>query len=70
VVGEVGLEPTKAYASGFTVRPLCRSGHSPKRVILSTEGGLYRSSGIRLRCPRNPWTNSTWKTTWKSERVL
>ena len=29
VVGEVGLEPTKASASGFTVRPLCRSGHSP-----------------------------------------
>ena len=29
VVGEVGLEPTKAYASGFTVRPLCHSGHSP-----------------------------------------
>src|SRR5260221_5275136 len=33
VVGEVGLEPTKAYASGFTVRPLCRSGHSPKRAV-------------------------------------
>jgi hypothetical protein len=31
VVGEVGLEPTKASASGFTVRPLCRSGHSPVR---------------------------------------
>jgi hypothetical protein len=30
VVGEVGLEPTKASASGFTVRPLCHSGHSPK----------------------------------------
>ena len=29
VVGEAGLEPAKAYASGFTVRPLCRSGHSP-----------------------------------------
>src|SRR5215218_1071205 len=29
LVGEVGLEPTKASASGFTVRPLCRSGHSP-----------------------------------------
>jgi hypothetical protein len=29
MVGEVGLEPTKAYASGFTVRPLCHSGHSP-----------------------------------------
>src|SRR6516225_6878185 len=29
VVGEVGLDPTKASASGFTVRPLCRSGHSP-----------------------------------------
>jgi hypothetical protein len=31
LVGEVGLEPTKASASGFTVRPLCRSGHSPAR---------------------------------------
>ena len=31
VVGEVGLEPTKAYARGFTVRPLCHSGHSPAR---------------------------------------
>src|SRR5258708_39908203 len=31
VVGEVGLEPTKAYARGFTVPPLCRSGHSPSR---------------------------------------
>jgi hypothetical protein len=30
MVGEVGLEPTKASASGFTVRPLCHSGHSPK----------------------------------------
>src|ERR1700722_15780195 len=30
LVGEVGLEPTKAYASGFTVRPLCHSGHSPR----------------------------------------
>ena len=29
MVGEVGLEPTKALASGFTVRPLCHSGHSP-----------------------------------------
>ena len=29
VVGEAGLEPAKAYASGFTVRPLCHSGHSP-----------------------------------------
>src|ERR1700688_2945853 len=29
MVGEVGLEPTKAKANGFTVRPLCRSGHSP-----------------------------------------
>ena len=29
LVGEVGLEPTKAFASGFTVRPLCHSGHSP-----------------------------------------
>ena len=29
MVGEVGLEPTKAFASGFTVRPLCHSGHSP-----------------------------------------
>src|SRR5687767_1360461 len=32
VVGEAGLEPAKAYASGFTVRPLCRSGHSPQRA--------------------------------------
>src|SRR6266700_7468337 len=33
LVGEVGLEPTKASASGFTVRPLCRSGHSPEPRI-------------------------------------
>src|SRR3974390_2534003 len=34
LVGEVGLEPKKAAASGFTVRPLCRSGHSPvSRVV-------------------------------------
>src|SRR5262249_23748608 len=32
VVEEVGLEPTKADASGFTVRPLCHSGHSSKRA--------------------------------------
>src|ERR1700741_2817140 len=31
VVGEVGLEPTKAYARGFTAPPLCRSGHPPSR---------------------------------------
>src|SRR5947209_1401505 len=35
MVGEVGLEPTKASASGFTVRPLCRSGHSPERLTTS-----------------------------------
>src|ERR1700710_1774547 len=29
VVGEAGLEPAKAYARGFTVPPLCHSGHSP-----------------------------------------
>src|SRR6202008_4138864 len=32
VVGEVGLEPAKAYARGFTVPPLCHSGHSPSRA--------------------------------------
>src|ERR1700741_5559677 len=32
VVGEAGLEPAKAYASGFTVRPLCHSGHSPSAL--------------------------------------
>ena len=35
MVGEVGLEPTKASASGFTVRPLCHSGHSPKMDMRS-----------------------------------
>jgi hypothetical protein len=34
MVGEVGLEPTKASASGFTVRPLCRSGHSPACAVV------------------------------------
>lgn len=29
LVGPAGLEPAKASASGFTVRPLCRSGHRP-----------------------------------------
>ena len=38
VVGEVGLEPTKASASGFTVRPLCRSGHSPATTFAGTTG--------------------------------
>src|SRR3990167_415116 len=33
MVGEVGLEPTKAYARGFTVPPLCHSGHSPKHAM-------------------------------------
>ena len=33
VVGEVGLEPTKADAKGFTVPPLCHSGHSPARGL-------------------------------------
>ena len=27
IVGQAGLEPAKANASGFTVRPLCHSGH-------------------------------------------
>ena len=27
MVGQAGLEPAKAYASGVTVRPLCHSGH-------------------------------------------
>ncbi len=39
VVGEVGLEPTKAYASGFTVRPLCHSGHSP--IGSATLAGIH-----------------------------
>jgi hypothetical protein len=44
LVGEVGLEPTKASASGFTVRPLCRSGHSPavSRCILTDTYGANR----------------------------
>lgn len=33
MVGEVGLEPTKADAKGFTVPPLCHSGHSPARGL-------------------------------------
>lgn len=32
MVGEAGLEPAKAQASGFTVRPLCHSGHSPEKL--------------------------------------
>src|SRR5262245_63891318 len=57
VVGEVGLEPTKASASGFTVRPLCRSGHSPepriradawsRRVMGSALGGVNRAKSAR-----------------------
>ena len=31
LVGEVGLRTYEGLASGFTVRPLCRSGHSPAR---------------------------------------
>src|SRR5215471_10648732 len=46
VVGEVGLEPTTAYASGFTVRPLCRSGHSPSRGAW-----IFRTSRNRPSAP-------------------
>ena len=59
VVGEVGLEPTKAYASGFTVRPLCRSGHSPARAFRAPcalpvktarrSRPLSRTKSLRLR---------------------
>src|SRR3569623_1011098 len=44
VVGEVGLEPTKAYARVFTVPPLCRSGHSPSRSEPSQD---RRTKGFR-----------------------
>ena len=44
MVGEVGLEPTKASASGFTVRPLCRSGHSPATGFA---GARSRQAGPR-----------------------
>src|SRR5262245_6719200 len=57
LVGEVGLEPTKASASGFTVRPLCRSGHSPEPripadawsrwVMGSALGGVNRAKSAR-----------------------
>jgi hypothetical protein len=61
MVGEVGLEPTKAYASGFTVRPLCHSGHSPsvssrvltvrdlktKRTPRRGRGSVARFMGMR-----------------------
>ena len=42
VVGEAGLEPAKADASGFTVRPLCHSGHSPKRAVQGSEASESR----------------------------
>ncbi len=32
MVGEVGLRTYEGLASGFTVRPLCRSGHSPNAL--------------------------------------
>src|SRR5262245_50502728 len=47
-VGEVGLEPTKASASGFTVRPLCRSGHSPEPRI-PADAWSRRVMGSALR---------------------
>ena len=50
VVGEVGLEPTKASASGFTVRPLCHSGHSPARDKAFLGGSALRRYGE----PRGP----------------
>lgn len=37
-MGPAGLEPAKAYASGFTARPLCRSGHDPQLRTEPTMG--------------------------------
>ena len=45
VVGEAGLEPAKAYASGFTVRPLCHSGHSPDAFSTEPALGLPDETG-------------------------
>lgn len=36
-MGPAGLEPAKAYASGFTARPLCRSGHDPTFLHFRTK---------------------------------
>src|ERR1700730_5006841 len=57
VVGEVGLEPTKAYARGFTVPPLCRSGHSPSRTEPVSGPDRIGSRPGRLGALRAPKAN-------------
>src|SRR5262249_32132100 len=49
--GEVGLEPTKAEASGFTVRPLCHSGHSPKPSHRIDPKGQTGKAPVRRTSP-------------------
>ena len=44
MVGRVRLELTKAEASGFTARPLCRSGHLPLFVWPDGRPGWIRTS--------------------------
>ena len=43
-MGERGFEPLKAYASRFTVCPLCPLGYSPgERLSLSGMGGVGKN---------------------------
>ena len=50
-MGRAGLEPAKAPASGFTVRPLCRSGHRP---MLSTLANFVPADLSSRRRDLNP----------------
>ena len=46
-MGETGFEPVKAYASRFTVCPLCPLGYSPlkrRSLMAPGEGGKIRAS--------------------------
>ena len=60
MVVEVGLEPTKAFASGFTVRPLCHSGHSTVRP----------AAGTYVRFYRNPRPGASRGVLWRDGLVL
>src|SRR5215475_11102236 len=68
LVGEVGLEPTKASASGFTVRPLCRSGHSPDlepRIRrMRVPAGLWGARRVVSTTPRRPGAEIAGRRDW------
>ena len=63
-MGPAGLEPAKAYASGFTARPLCRSGHDPHVHATRTKPTMgFEPMTDRLQGGCSAETELRWRAT-------